>query len=87
VARIYDDLTRGDISAVVAVLDDHVLWIEGGQVVAVGTTRRVDPVTGQLIAARFRHVWRVIYGRVVDVEWSTVLLPVSQTTDRHTDYH
>jgi ketosteroid isomerase-like protein len=29
VARIYADLTRGDVEAVVDVLDDHVLWTEG----------------------------------------------------------
>ncbi len=28
VARIYADLARGDVAAVAAVLDDHVLWIE-----------------------------------------------------------
>ena len=109
VARIYDDLARGDVSAVAAVLDDHVLWIEGAhspqvgrhfgpgtvaafvllpllqdgvtdvpdsvwvegdQVVAAGTTRRSDPATGRVTVARFRHVWRVLYGRVVSVERS-----------------
>lgn len=29
VARIYADLARGDVEAVVAVLDDHVVWTEG----------------------------------------------------------
>jgi ketosteroid isomerase-like protein len=29
VARIYADLARGDVEAVVTVLDDHVLWTEG----------------------------------------------------------
>jgi ketosteroid isomerase-like protein len=107
VARIYADLARGDIEAVVAVLDDHVLWTEGahspqverhvgpgtvaarvllpqaasgtavtepdtitpdgGRVVAVGTTRRTDPATGRPLAARFRHEWRVLDGRVVSV--------------------
>jgi ketosteroid isomerase-like protein len=110
VAQLYDDLSRGDLSAVVAVLDDHVLWIEGahspqagrhlgpgtvaalvlhpraaartaadvpdaitvdaGRVVAVGTTRRIDPATGQLVVARFRHVWQVLDGRVVTVHRS-----------------
>jgi ketosteroid isomerase-like protein len=29
VARIYTDLARGDVAPVLAMLDDHVLWIEG----------------------------------------------------------
>ena len=108
VARIYSDLARGDVEAVIAVLDDHVLWIEGahspqvgrhfgpgtvaakvlhpqaaraadvpdsitfdgGRVVAVGPTRRTDPATGHLVVARFRHVWRVLDGRVVSVHRS-----------------
>ncbi len=110
VAQIYSDLARGDVEAVVAVLDDHVLWIEGahspqaerhfgpgtvaaqvlhpqaaaraadpepdtitidgGRVVAVGPTRRIDPATGDLVVARFRHVWRVLDGRVVSVHRS-----------------
>ena len=109
VARIYADLARGDVPAVVAVLDDHVVWIEGahslqagrhfgpgtvatrvlqpqaaagaadvpdavttagGRVVAVGETRRRDPATGRLVVARFRHVWRVLDGRVVSVHRS-----------------
>lgn len=109
VAQIYEDLARRTISPVVAVLDDHVLWIEGAhsrqvgrhigpgtvatrvlqpqvasgiadapdsimmdldRVVAVGTTRRIDPSTGRLIVARFRHVWRVIDRRVVSVHRS-----------------
>ena len=107
VARIYADLARGDVEAVVAALDDHVLWTEGahspqvgrhvgpgtvaarvlrpqagasnvpdaittegGRVVAVGVTRRTDPVTGRLVAARFRHVWQVLDGRVVSVHRS-----------------
>jgi ketosteroid isomerase-like protein len=110
VARIYDDLARGDVSAVTAVLDDHVLWIEDadsarakrhfgpstvavrvlqpqvaaratdlpetiasahGRVVAIGTNRWLDPVTGQVRIARFYHVWQVDDGRVVGVERST----------------
>ena len=109
VARIYADLARGDIAAVVAVLDDHVVWTESahspqagrhfgpgtvairvlrpqaatdalampdaitpedGRVVAVGTTRRVDPATGRLVLARFRHVWHVLDSRVVSVHRS-----------------
>ena len=110
VAQIYDDLARGDVSAVAAVLDDHVLWTENagsrrarrhfgpgtvamrvlrpqvaarvtgvpdtiasaqGRVVAVGTNRWLDPVTGQVRTARFYHVWQVDHGRIVGVERST----------------
>lgn len=109
VVRIYADLARGDVAAVVAVLDDHVLWTEGahspqagrhfgpgtvaaevlqpqvaagmadapdsvtperGRVVAVGTSRHTDPITGRLIVVSFRHEWRVIDGRVVSVHRS-----------------
>jgi ketosteroid isomerase-like protein len=109
VARIYADLARGDIDAVVVVLDHHALWTEGahspqvgrhfgpgtiaarvlrpqgaagvadvpaaitnerGRVVAVGTTRRIDPATGRLVVARFRHVWQVLDGYVVSVQRS-----------------
>lgn len=50
VARIYADLERGDVGAVVAVLDDHVLWIEGAQSPQAG--RHFGPGT---IATRVLH--------------------------------
>ncbi|CAN5529064.1 hypothetical protein BH23BAC4_BH23BAC4_03030 [soil metagenome] len=43
------------------------ITIERGRVVAEGTTRRTDPISGHTIVARFRHVWQIIDGRVVSV--------------------
>ncbi|PAP75460.1 nuclear transport factor 2 family protein [Rubrivirga marina] len=36
VAQIYADLARGDVEAVVAVLDPHVVWVEGPHSLQVG---------------------------------------------------
>lgn len=46
------------------------ITFDTGRVVAAGTTRRIDSATGRLVVARFRHVWRVLDGRVVSVHRS-----------------
>ena len=50
VAGIYDDLARGDVEAVVAVLDVHVLWSEGAHSPQAG--RHFGPGT---VAAHVLH--------------------------------